>query len=50
MENFYTKKVKCENCDKEKYFKIPEGVHYREYLAIELCKFCNCTIIQKKRF
>jgi len=49
MTEFYSKKVRCENCDKEKYYKIPKGVNYKKYLSIELCKFCECDIIQKKR-
>jgi hypothetical protein len=44
----YLKNVKCENCDKEKYFIIPKGVSYKKYLSIEMCEFCGCDIIQKK--
>lgn len=45
----YVKKFRCMNCDFEKYFFIPNGVNFMDYLNLEICSNCGCKMLQKKK-
>ena len=44
----YSVEYKCDNCGREKYFYIPNGIPVREHLKDIICDWCKCKIVKEK--
>lgn len=43
-ENYYPKKIYCDNCDTNNDFLVKKGVKYKEALGDVACEICGCKL------
>ena len=46
IQEFYRKKIRCQNCNSEKEWEIPKGVDIVEFKVNTRCPNCGCYILK----
>jgi hypothetical protein len=46
----YMAEIICSNCKKTREFSVPLGEKVDDYLWNEICAFCGCNVIERRRF